>query len=57
MIKINDKFYLTPKEASAFLNISKVTLWKWIKEGKLNKLSLSPKKIYVSKDELEAVLK
>lgn len=57
MIKINDKFYLTPKEASEFLSISKVTLWNWIKDDKIKKLSLSPKKIYISKEDLEAILK
>ena len=35
------------------LKISKATLWRWIKDGKLSTVKLSERKIYVKKTELE----
>ena len=57
MIKLDNKTYLTPKEGAALLNISMPTIWRWIKSGKIKKLSLSPKKIYLDKAELEGMFK
>lgn len=57
MITINNKTYLTPQEGAALLNISMSTIWRWIKSGKIKKLSLSPKKIYLDKAELEGMFK
>jgi predicted site-specific integrase-resolvase len=57
MIQINGKDYLTPKETTAFLNISVLTLWNWVKKGKLHKFSISTKKIYFKKEEVEGLLK
>ena len=41
------------KEVRSLLNISSVTLWKWVKQGKLSVVKLSPRKIYVKKEELD----
>jgi excisionase family DNA binding protein len=57
MITLDNKTYLTPKEGAALLNISMPTIWRWIESGKIKKLSLSPKKIYLDRAELEGMLK
>lgn len=57
MITINDKIYLSPKESSDFLKVSMPTIWRWIESGKLKKVSLSPKKIYIKKEDLEDFFK
>jgi excisionase family DNA binding protein len=41
------------KEVREKLKISKATLWRWITDGKLSVVKLSPRKIYVEKSELE----
>jgi excisionase family DNA binding protein len=41
------------KEVRSLLKISAVTLWKWVKNGKLSVVKLSPRKIYVKKEELD----
>jgi excisionase family DNA binding protein len=35
MIKISDFFY-TETEAAKFLGVSRITIWRWIKQGKLD---------------------
>jgi excisionase family DNA binding protein len=41
------------KDVPRFLKVSKVTLWKWIKDGRISTVRLSPRKIYVRREELE----
>lgn len=57
MITIDNKIYLDPQESALLLGISMPTLWRWIKSEILKKYSLSPKKIYLMKEELENLLK
>ncbi|OPY64169.1 MAG: Helix-turn-helix domain protein [Syntrophorhabdaceae bacterium PtaU1.Bin034] len=45
------------KEVRDRLRISKATLWRWIKDGKLSTVKLSERKIYVKKTELERLIK
>ncbi|MGA2110017.1 MAG: helix-turn-helix domain-containing protein [Syntrophorhabdales bacterium] len=45
------------KEVRAMLKVSKVTLWTWVKQGKLSTVKLSPRKVYVEKAELERFIK
>ncbi len=35
------------------MNVSRVTLWRWISEERLSVVKLSPRKIYVKKEELD----
>ena len=39
------------------LRISKATLWRWIKEGRLATVKLSERKIYIKKSELERFIR
>ncbi len=39
------------------LRISKATLWRWIKDGKLSTVKLSERKIYVRKTEMERLIR
>lgn len=41
------------KEVRKLLNVSRVTLWRWISEERLSVVKLSPRKIYVKKEELD----
>ena len=49
-----DEMGLIPlKEVPELLKVSKVTLWKWIKEGRVSTVRLSARKIYVRREELQ----
>ena len=39
------------------MHISNVTLWKWVRQGKLSVVRLSPRKVYVKKEELERFIR
>jgi excisionase family DNA binding protein len=52
-----DESLLTLQEAADKLGISKVTLWRWIKDGKLTAVKLSRRIVYVRKDEIDRFLK
>ncbi|MGD0662004.1 MAG: helix-turn-helix domain-containing protein [Syntrophorhabdales bacterium] len=39
------------------LRISKATLWRWIKDGKLTTVRLSERKIYVKRTEMERLIR
>jgi predicted site-specific integrase-resolvase len=45
------------KDVPEVLKVSKVTLWKWIKEERISTVRLSTRKIYVRKKELERFIK
>jgi excisionase family DNA binding protein len=52
-----DENLLTLKQVSERLGISKVTLWRWIKDGKLSSVRLSQRTVYVRKEELERFIR
>lgn len=45
------------KRAQEILQISNVTLWKWVKAGKIAVVRLSPKKVYIRSEELERFIR
>ena len=57
MITLKDRILFTPKESSEFLGVSVMTLWRWVKIGKIKKYALSSKKVFFDKIELEEILK
>lgn len=57
MITLNNKEYLTVTETLTFLQISKMTLWRWIKDGKIVAYRMSKRKIFFSKELLMGILK
>ncbi|WP_420398682.1 helix-turn-helix domain-containing protein [Flagellimonas sp.] len=48
--------HLSTSEAMKFLNCSKTTLWKWEKDGKINKYGIG-RKVYYKRSELIAAIK
>lgn len=47
-----DESLLTLDEAAEKLGISKVTLWRWVKAGKLASVKLSRRVVYIRREEL-----
>jgi len=45
------------KDVRNLLKVSKSTMWTWIEQKKLSIVKLSPRKIYVKKEELERFIK
>lgn len=45
------------KDVQKMLKVSKATLWNWIQQKKLSAVKLSPRKVYIRKEELERFLK
>lgn len=45
------------KDVPRFLKVSKVTLWKWIKDDRISTVRLSPRKIYIRREELERFIR
>jgi excisionase family DNA binding protein len=45
------------KQAQEILKVSNVTLWKWVKAGKISVVKLSPKKVYIRREELERFIR
>jgi len=45
------------KDVQKMLQISKATLWNWIQQGRITTVRLSPRKIYVRREELERFVK
>jgi excisionase family DNA binding protein len=45
------------KQAQEILKVSNVTLWKWVKAGKISVVRLSPKKVYIRREELERFIR
>lgn len=52
-----DENLLTLTDVADRLGISKVTLWRWIKNGKLSAVRLSKRTVYVRKDEVERFIR
>lgn len=51
---MGDPIDLIPlKKVREILGVSRVTLWRWVSEGKLAAVRLSEKKIYIERHELE----
>lgn len=44
-------------EAAKLLNISRVTLWKWMKQGRISVVRLSERKVCIEKSELERFIR
>ena len=45
------------KEIQKTLKISRATLWNWIQQGTISTVRLSPRKMYVRREELERFVK
>ncbi len=45
------------KDVPDILKISRMTLHRWIKEGKISVVKLSPKKVYIRREELERFIR
>jgi predicted site-specific integrase-resolvase len=45
------------KQAQKILKVSNVTLWKWAKAGKIAIVRLSPKKVYIRREEIERFIR
>jgi excisionase family DNA binding protein len=45
------------KDAQNILHISKVTLWKYVKQGKISVVRFSPRKVLIKKEELERFIR
>ena len=52
-----EKKLLTPKKVCEILSISKTTLYKLIKEGKLTPIKLTPKATRFSMEDIEALIR
>lgn len=57
MIIINNEKYLTKRESCDFLQISLMTLNRWIKDGKLKTYKMSSRKIFIKELHLMEILK
>lgn len=56
MIIINNEKYLTKRESCEFLQISLMTLNRWIKDGKLKTYKMSSRKIFLKEINLICVI-
>lgn len=45
------------KDVPGMLRVSKATLWRYIKQGKISVVRYSERKVFVKKEELERFLK
>jgi excisionase family DNA binding protein len=52
-----DESLLTLSQTAERLGVSKVTLWRWIKDGKLAAIRLTQRTVYVRKEEVDRFLK
>ncbi|MGA2107783.1 MAG: helix-turn-helix domain-containing protein [Syntrophorhabdales bacterium] len=41
------------KDVQKALKISRATLWNWVQQGRISTVKLSPRKIYIRREELE----
>jgi excisionase family DNA binding protein len=54
---MSEEEMLTPKEVRLRLGISKRTLYRWIKTGKINAVILPSGRIRIPREEVEKILK
>jgi excisionase family DNA binding protein len=54
---MTDDNLITLSEVADRLGISRVTLWRWIKDGKLASVKLSKRTVYVREEELERFIR
>lgn len=54
---MEDKEWLRPKEVAKNLGFSVITIYKWIKEGKIKAKKINKRVILISKQSLEEFLK
>lgn len=57
MITLNNENYLNKKESCKLLQISLMTLNRWIKSGKLTTYKMSPRKIFLKEEDVNGVIK
>jgi excisionase family DNA binding protein len=57
MITIDNENYLTLKESTRFLDISLMTLHRWVKSGKLKTYKISERKILIKENDLKWLVK
>ena len=55
-LNVKDKDYLTAKEASQYMGWTRATLWKWCRDGKINRVKLANGKTYYATVELKRLL-
>lgn len=53
MIKISDYFY-TEEQAAEYLGVNRITIWRWIKTGKLN-IQKFGSVVFLSKEEVDLI--
>jgi predicted site-specific integrase-resolvase len=44
------------KDVQKLFHVSNVTLWKWEKKGKIKVVRLSPRKVYVERQEIDRLI-
>lgn len=57
MSKSTDRRFYTVPEAARILEVSPVTIWRWIEAEKLPAYRVGPRNIRVKKDDLESMIK
>jgi excisionase family DNA binding protein len=57
MITLDNERYLTFRESAALLNISLLTLRRWIDAGKLKTHKISARKIFVKESDIRGMFK
>lgn len=55
MIKI-DEFFCTEAEAARALGLNRITIWRWIKQGKLHAQSIGGV-VLIPKEEIDLILR
>ena len=57
MTKTTESPFYTVSEAARLLEVSPVTIWRWIESGRLPAYRLGPKNIRIRKEDLESMIK
>lgn len=51
------KEYITVKEAALELRVHELTIYRWIKEGKLQSVKVGQKNVRIEREELNKIIK
>src|SRR3990172_887127 len=57
MTRTTESLFYTVSEAARLLDVSPVTIWRWIESGRLPAYRLGPRNIRIKKEDLESVIK
>ena len=57
MITLNDTNYLSVKESAKLLNVSIMTIRRWMESGKLKPYKISERKIFIRESEIKEMFK